>query len=492
MGFGRGGLVKGRQVARLLDHGPGQGGLGVGHDARRKPTIEPGPPTVSQLVGFTVDVIRSIRLSKSACVATPWAPGRFDFTRATARTRACESYTSRPSSGRSRRPERYCKSAIRANNVSCCSWLGALRATARAKLKSPFASCARNRASGVAGSSAPAQRSHEPRHDQPHRRSNRAEPQNNASPMILLRSKGVCLACQAGRRGGIVLRFGRFERRWGWSCWGSWLRSARPAGHPGARLRAQLAKGDFSLGLAVAGKAPSQEQHDTLLARIADLGPAIRPRKRRARCYDSHARVRALARVKSKRAGAQGGATQADFDSLINLITSTVKPTSWDTVGGPARSPGFPRASWPTPRRPWPGPVQEAGDLAALYQAAAWCGNRWRERATAAQGSRSRVWKSRSSGSWRPGADPTRPCRSWPGCSVCNTCSSESGDLVLVSPPGDWKAGEAATIVAADTGEPCPRGPAATCRGRGQHRLRLRHHPAPGCPRRGPPSGRDR
>jgi general secretion pathway protein D len=33
--------------------------------------------------------------------------------------------------------------------------------------------------------------------------------------------------------------------------------------------------------------------------------------------------------------GGLGGGAQADFDSLIDLITSTVKPTSWDDVGGP-------------------------------------------------------------------------------------------------------------------------------------------------------------
>ncbi len=33
--------------------------------------------------------------------------------------------------------------------------------------------------------------------------------------------------------------------------------------------------------------------------------------------------------------GGLGGGSQADFDSLIDLITATVKPTSWDSVGGP-------------------------------------------------------------------------------------------------------------------------------------------------------------
>jgi general secretion pathway protein D len=33
--------------------------------------------------------------------------------------------------------------------------------------------------------------------------------------------------------------------------------------------------------------------------------------------------------------GGLGGGAQADFESLIDLITSTVKPPSWETVGGP-------------------------------------------------------------------------------------------------------------------------------------------------------------
>lgn len=33
--------------------------------------------------------------------------------------------------------------------------------------------------------------------------------------------------------------------------------------------------------------------------------------------------------------GGLGGGAQADFDSLIDLITTTVKPTTWDSVGGP-------------------------------------------------------------------------------------------------------------------------------------------------------------
>jgi general secretion pathway protein D len=40
--------------------------------------------------------------------------------------------------------------------------------------------------------------------------------------------------------------------------------------------------------------------------------------------------------------GNMGGATQADFDTLIDLITATIAPTTWDTVGGPGSIEGFP------------------------------------------------------------------------------------------------------------------------------------------------------
>ena len=53
-------------VLSLADHD-----AEVGFERR----IEPGPPTLSQVCGFTVPVIKLIRLSKSACVPPPNPPG---------------------------------------------------------------------------------------------------------------------------------------------------------------------------------------------------------------------------------------------------------------------------------------------------------------------------------------------------------------------------------------------------------------------------------
>ncbi len=40
--------------------------------------------------------------------------------------------------------------------------------------------------------------------------------------------------------------------------------------------------------------------------------------------------------------GGMGGASMADFDTLIDLITSTIAPQTWDLVGGPGSIEGFP------------------------------------------------------------------------------------------------------------------------------------------------------
>ena len=39
--------------------------------------------------------------------------------------------------------------------------------------------------------------------------------------------------------------------------------------------------------------------------------------------------------------GGVGGGTQADFDSLIELVTTTIAPDTWDEVGGPGSVSGF-------------------------------------------------------------------------------------------------------------------------------------------------------
>jgi len=103
-------------------------------------------------------------------------------------------------------------------------------------------------------------------------------------------------------------------------------------------IRAQIAAGEFAPARRLAEQATDRGQHDAWLgqisraqsqagARSASLGTA-------AEIYDDRARSSAITE-NPPAGGARGGAQAADFASLIELITTTIAPTSWDETGGP-------------------------------------------------------------------------------------------------------------------------------------------------------------
>ncbi|MDA1051759.1 MAG: DUF1598 domain-containing protein [Planctomycetota bacterium] len=114
-------------------------------------------------------------------------------------------------------------------------------------------------------------------------------------------------------------------------------------------IRAHLAAGEFGLAQDLAGTANSPRQRDVLSRPIvaaqaaagmfrASLGSAsaIQSDSERASAFGE------LMRMPIGSSGARGGAALADFDTLIDLITSTIKPDSWDEVGGPGAIEEFP------------------------------------------------------------------------------------------------------------------------------------------------------
>jgi hypothetical protein len=105
-------------------------------------------------------------------------------------------------------------------------------------------------------------------------------------------------------------------------------------------LEEQLAAGEFAPAVAAAGQIEAGPKRDQWLAQVAqaqaragDRGAAFHTL---ASLGDDRRRATALTKTREilPAPGAAGG-TQADFDSLIELITSTVRPTTWDEVGGP-------------------------------------------------------------------------------------------------------------------------------------------------------------
>jgi uncharacterized protein DUF1598 len=121
------------------------------------------------------------------------------------------------------------------------------------------------------------------------------------------------------------------------SLWGQLPTSAadQAAAAGDEMLGAQIAAGEFSSAIGTAGKIADPQRRDQWLARIA---AAQAQAGDRAGSYNTLAgvgddRVRA-AGLKEAPAGGQGG-FQANFTELINLITTTIAPTTWDEVGGP-------------------------------------------------------------------------------------------------------------------------------------------------------------
>jgi len=112
-----------------------------------------------------------------------------------------------------------------------------------------------------------------------------------------------------------------------------------------AEVQARIAAGEFGPAIAAAGGVNDAALRDKLLGNIAiaqgKAGGRAAALETIADISSDMARQGSLSRLptpgelKVASRGARGGMSMADFDSLIELITGTLKPDSWDDVGGP-------------------------------------------------------------------------------------------------------------------------------------------------------------
>ena len=103
------------------------------------------------------------------------------------------------------------------------------------------------------------------------------------------------------------------------------------------QFKAQLAAGEFAPASAMARQVQNPRERNALLVELAQAqaavgGPALAVTTL-ASVESDVTRNDAVKRVRQA-APARGGAV-ADFNTLIDLITTTVKPDTWDEVGGP-------------------------------------------------------------------------------------------------------------------------------------------------------------
>ncbi len=112
-----------------------------------------------------------------------------------------------------------------------------------------------------------------------------------------------------------------------------------------ATFRQQLAAGEFAPALLAAQQVEDAGARDAWLAELAEAQSAAGDHQAAyttlVHVEDDRVRNEVVKSTRQRRFGAAGGA-QADFDTLIELITSTVKPDTWDEVGGPGSVSEFP------------------------------------------------------------------------------------------------------------------------------------------------------
>ncbi len=114
-------------------------------------------------------------------------------------------------------------------------------------------------------------------------------------------------------------------------------------------IRAHLDAGEFGLAQDIAGSANTRQQRDALsrpiVAAQAAAGMFRASLESASSIQSDSERASAFGDLMQMPVGSsesRGGAALADFDTLIQLITSTINPDSWDDVGGPGAIEEFP------------------------------------------------------------------------------------------------------------------------------------------------------
>ena len=232
-----------------------------------------------------------------------------------------------------------------------------------------------------------------------------------------------------------------------------------------ARIDGHLQAGEFAPALALAQQIPDPDIRNQSLARIAEAqirgGISRAALDTASSMTDDRLRTRVLETMAGYPAGsggALGGGTMADFDSLINLITTTLAPQTWETLGGPGAIDSFPGGVYvDTAGLMKRLPARDSMVLTELRQMSRpAAGNQdFRRRSALRKISLPRLEKEIQL-RWAGGQAPTDEMRFLAGLEKVRYVFvyPDSGDLVLAGPAGDWTLDGEGRYVSADTGRP--------------------------------------
>ncbi len=160
--------------------------------------------------------------------------------------------------------------------------------------------------------------------------------------------------------------------------------------------------------------------------------------------------------------GPRGGAALADFDSLIELITATIAPDSWDDVGGPGAIESFPGGVYVDTTgllRRVDADADSSG-LATVRRRATSAGVNLdvRRRAPLRKVSLPRL-EQHVQMQWALGRRPDDAMRHLAGLEAIRYLLfyPDTGDIVIAGPAGDWQPDSTGRPVSVATGKPTLR-----------------------------------
>jgi len=231
------------------------------------------------------------------------------------------------------------------------------------------------------------------------------------------------------------------------------------------RISAHLSAGEFGPARLIVDQVNDAGRRDTLLRRVAEAqmqsGSRYASLNTAFDIQDGQSRSQAMGALAAQpiMGGARGGAALADFDSLIDLITATIAPDSWDDVGGPGAIESFPGgvfvdASGLMKRI---GTASADSSLTALRTSSrSSIGNRQVRRKSALRKVSLTRLEQHVQLQWALGREPDESMKQLAGLQEIKYLMfyPETGDIVIAGPAGDWKLNSEGRAVSVDTGRP--------------------------------------
>jgi hypothetical protein len=232
-----------------------------------------------------------------------------------------------------------------------------------------------------------------------------------------------------------------------------------------SRIDGHVLAGEFAPALALADQIPDHDIRNHALAQIAraqaqsgirraalDTAGSMTDDRLRTSLLDG------LAGHAGGAGGARGGSTMADFDSLINLITTTLSPESWEVLGGPGAIDAFPGGVYvDTVGLMKRLPLRDSAVLAQIRQMSRpLVGNQdFRRPSPLRKVSLPRLEKQIQL-RWANGQGPTEAMLGLAGLEKLRYVFvyPDTGDIVLAGPAGDWTRDAEGRFVGLQTARP--------------------------------------